>query len=582
MQYLFKSIFFLFLIYSIFIVQISGQTPSAKSLFDKGIAFLQEKKFTEALDSFRKSVKLDSKQPTSHANIGTSLMALKRYEEAIPSFREAVRLAPENGTFHTALCFALSVTKKHTEAISQCEEGVRLNGNMPESYLALIAALKSAKLSAESAQKAEEAFQKFPDNESLLNSLAESFVETGNFLRAVEIYEKLAILKPAEAFYQVKLAENYLRLERDPEALAAAEKALNTDPKHYLAYFFIGKIYFELGQHEEAGSSFQKAAELNPKFVDAKYFLGLSEIRRGRYIKAIEHLRLATDSSPENFDYAYELSSALLKATLYEESAAAMRKAIALKPNDFVALAGLGSALAESGQYEEAIKYLTMADRIKPGDQIVNMMLNVARARQQASPQISAMIIFAKENPQDLNVRLHLIQHLTFGRRLAEAEPYFAEILKMNPPDVRVYDLIGMLRSTTGNYEKAAEAYRKSIELGQSPAAYLGLSEVYAKNGQVTEAIAAYEMVFKLKPDSPNIMKLYADYLRDNGKRREALEVYKRSLAMIPNNAPVIFNVGILSAKLGDLDSAKQYLEMLRSIDPRLAKLLSRCIKMRW
>lgn len=564
----------------LFCTQIFAQT--SVDFFNSGVSFLNEKKYNEAFDAFQKSIRLDNKNAAAHANLGSVLMNLKRPAEAVASYREAIKLVPTEGTFHTALCFALSVSKKHDEAVSSCEEGVRLNGNSVQSHVALIAALRTAKRNDEALQKTLFAFGKFSDDEPLLNTAAEIFSDSGNFSRAAEIYEKLVNLNPKEAYYQVKLAENYLRMERDAEALSAAQKAVETDPKHYLAYFFIGKIYFELGQHEEAVNAFQKSAEINPKFADAQYFLGLSEARREKYEKAIGHLRLAAETSPENFDYAYELASTLMKATLYEESAAAMRKAVALKPNDVVAIAGLGAALAESGQYDEAVKHLTNADRLKPGDQIINMFLNVARSRQQVAPRIGEMIAYAKENPQDLNVRIHLIQNLTFGRRLAEAEPYFAEIWKMNPPDVRVYDMIGTLRSTTGNYEKAAEAYRKSLEFGQSPAAYLGLANVYAKNGQVSEAIAAYNKLFEIKPDSPNIMKLYADYLRDNGKRREALETYKRSLAMLPNNAPVLFNAGVLSAKLGDLDAAKQYLEILKTIDPPSAKLLSRCMKIRW
>jgi hypothetical protein len=43
-----------------------------------------------------------------------------------------------------------------------------------------------------------------------------------------------------------------------------------------------------------------------------------------------------------------------------------------------------------------------------------------------------------------------------------------------------------------------------------------------------------------------------------------------------------IFMVSALSARLGDMDTARQYLELLRSIDPVEAKKLARCIKVRW
>lgn len=564
----------------LFCTQLSAQTSA--DFFNSGVSFLKEKKYNEALDAFQKSIRLDNKNAAAHANLGSVLMQLKRPGEAVAPYREAIKLVPTEGTFHTALCFALSVSKKHDEAVSSCEEGVRLNGNSVQSHVALIAALRTAKRNDEALQKTLFAFGKFSDDESLLNTAAEVFSDSGNFSRAAEIYEKLVNLNPKEAYYQVKLAENYLRMERDAEALSAAQKALQTDPKHYLAYFFIGKIYFELGQHEEAVQNFQKSAEINPQFSDSLYFAGLSELRRAKTDEAIKVFQRAITIAPENTSYYKELGLALNSSAKYEEAAEHLKKVVKNDPNDFEAKNALGVALFESANFEEGLKVLEEANQMKPGNEITLMFLNVARSRQQKIPQISEMIAFAKENPQDLNVRLHLVQLLTYARRFKEAEPYFAEIWKMNPPDVRVYEMIGTLRSTTGNYEKAAEAYRKSLEFGQSPAAYLGLANVYAKNGQVSEAIAAYNKLFEIKPDSPNIMKLYADYLRDNGKRREALETYKRSLAMLPNSAPVLFNAGVLSAKLGDLDAAKQYLEILKPIDPPLAKLLSRCMKIRW
>jgi tetratricopeptide (TPR) repeat protein len=578
----FNKILLLAAVFFAFLIPVSAQNQTAQDFFNQGLGFLQAQKFTEALEAFRKSAQMDAKQPATHANIGAALFALKRVSESVAPFREAVRLAPNEPTFHTALCRSLSLSEKHPEAVEQCEQGVRLAENSPDAHLALIAALRTAKREADAAQKADAALQKFAENELLLNAAAESFDDAENFSRALEIYEKLAGLKPGSAYYQVKLAENYLRFERDADALAAARKALETEPKHHLAFFYIGRIYFELGQHEEAAAAFQKSAEINPQFSDALFFLGSSESLRGKNEKAINAFRRALAIEPQNFNFNHELGSAYQKAKRPEEAIAFLKKAVELKPEDYEAVTSLGAAFTELGQFDEAIKYLSIADRLKPGHQIITMFLGVARARQQMAPRIGEMIAYARENPQDLNVRLHLVQNLTYNRRFDEAEPYFEEILKLNPKDAKVYELMASLRVDTGNYEKAAEAYRKSLELGESPAAYLGLGFVFEKNGQIEEAMKAYEKVFELKPDTPNIMKMYADFLRNNGKRREALEMYKRSLAQLPTNAPAIFNAGILSARLGDLTAARQYLETLKTIDPPTAKILARCLKLRW
>ena len=129
---------------------------------------------------------------------------------------------------------------------------------------------------------------------------------------------------------------------------------------------------------------------------------------------------------------------------------------------------------------------------------------------------------------------------LSFGRRFDEAEPYIKEIWQLNPKDIRFISQSEPSIPTAGKYEKAAEAYRKSLEIEpNNPGAYLGLAGYYAKLGQIEEAIKAYDKVLEMKPDVPNIMIIYADLLRNDGQAAEAMEMYKRVTAS-PTNSPVI------------------------------------------
>lgn len=163
-----------------------------------------------------------------------------------------------------------------------------------------------------------------------------------------------------------------------------------------------------------------------------------------------------------------------------------------------------------------------------------------------------------------------------------EAETYVQEILKASPKDIRFYQSIGTVYSTAGKYEKATEIYKKGLILDpNNPGPYLGMASLYAKAGKIDEAIKSYDKVLELKPDAAQTMKLYADLLRDNGKKSEALAMYKRSLEFLPTHSPSLFNAGILSAKLGDLDSAKVYLERLKSLDGELAKQLERFLRLK-
>lgn len=559
-------------------IETPAQTTSARDLFERGVKLLGENRFTEALDAFRQSAILEPREPTTHANIGIALISLNRLEESIAAFREAARLAPQEAAFRIGLCRGLSLAGNHGEAIEQCEESVRL-GEKPETYIALITALKAAKRHADAAQRTQTALEKFADDRTLLTIAADAAVAAGDFQRAAESYETLARLAPQNAFYQAALAENYLRLERDAEAIAAARKAIEIEPQHPLAHYVLGRVYFELGQHTEAAASLRRAVELDARLAEAFYFLGVAEKRRRKIDRALPALREAARLSPGNFDYQRELGNLLNEERRFEEAAEFLRRAERLSPKDFETKAALAYALVGAARFDEGIEQLMQADRLRPGHPTIQMFLNVARARREGAGQIETMKQIAAGDPKDAGVRDSLASMLVYLNRTAEAESVIAELIPLLPRDNKSMNAIGVLYSEMGKTEKAVEFYRRAIEIEPHHVIYMSLAGSLEKIGRTAEAFDAYRKALEIKPDSAPVLKRYADLLRDEGKRQEAIEIYKRTIEAEPTNSPALFNLGALHIKIGNLDAAKQYYERLRAVDPQAAKTLARYLR---
>ena len=152
---------------------------------------------------------------------------------------------------------------------------------------------------------------------------------------------------------------------------------------------------------------------------------------------------------------------------------------------------------------------------------------------------------------------------LAAANRIEEAEKHISELYALDPQDPAIYQLLGVSLAESGLTDMAFDAYTTSNKKRENPAAYLGLAGIHSGRGETDAALSAYAKVIEMKPDSPNIIKAYADLLRISGKRREALEMYKRSLSLLANNAPALFQAGMLSMKLGERDNAVLYLESL-------------------
>jgi tetratricopeptide (TPR) repeat protein len=575
-------IFVAFLMTTAVIVGQSQVPTTAEEHFESGLRLLKQKQFTQALEAFRMSERLDPKQPATHGNIGSIMIVLKRPADAVNAYQKAIELTPSDASFRTAICRAWAQAKNYESAILACQDGVQLDPDSANAQSALIDVMRLAKRPAKDIRRTIDlALGRLRDAEAILEQAASFYLFEGNLSYSAELYERLTRINPGAAIHYARLADVYLRLDRELEAVTAARKALELDPANPFAQYFMGKLFFELGQNEEASDAFAKVINNDQDFPGAQYYFALSESRRGRHEAALNALNEAAAREPDNFEYQRELGALLNDMARYEDAVAPMRKAVALKPKDLESLAGLGLAQFESARFQDAIAVLQEADRLYPGNEVVNMFLRVARARQQVIPSLDSKVAFAKENPDHLKVRLDLIQLLAYSRRIDEAEQYIQEVWKIAPKEVNAYIAIAVGYSTAGKPDKALDAYRRALAVKEDPAIYLGFAVIYARRGQAEQASLSYAKVLELKPDAPGIMKLFADHLRDNGKRREALDMYKRSLAIQPLNGPALLNAGVLSAKLGDLPSAQRYLADLRNVDPVLARQFERCLRLR-
>ncbi len=573
------AIFFLF---SLVVLGQSEDTRTAREHFAKGLTLMREGAFEQALSSFQTSAVLDSKQPATFANIGAIELILKHYEKAEAAIRMAIRLDPNNGLFHSDLCSALSIQKKHTAAIEACDEGVRINPESDRAHAARFTAMQAAGRNLADLQRSIDlAVGRFRNSELLLVLASDFYIINLNFSYAATLLESLTAMKSGIAKYHGVLAEVYLRLGRDNDALSSARTSLRLDPQNPYANYSMGLIFYELGQNEEAAESFAKVHSDDPRLNYAGYFRAVSESRLGKTTVAVDILRILCEQHPDNVEFQYQLARDLSTLHRYDEAETAYLKANVLTPKNADILSGLGMTHMMRAQFEKAIVYFEEAFRLKPDNEFYKMFLNVSRGRQNLIPQIPTMIRDAEARPKDIKIRVDLARTLAFANRIGEAEKYVNELYALNPEDSGIYQILGVSFSEAGLPDKSLTAYRKSLEKKENPAAYLGIAGILANRGEADAASAAYSKVIELKPDTPNIMKAYGDHLRNNGKRREALAMYKRSLALLPTNAPAIFAAGMLSMKLGDRESALLYLGSLNSIDRKLAKTLERCLALR-
>lgn len=105
-----------------------------KTCFKKGINYLEQSKYEEALQIFGMLLMGEPRNASLHYYKGNTLHKLKRYEEALASFKAAIKLKPWEGAYYYGLASSYYAVGNGTEGIEALQKAVSAQGRQEELY----------------------------------------------------------------------------------------------------------------------------------------------------------------------------------------------------------------------------------------------------------------------------------------------------------------------------------------------------------------------------------------------------------------------------------------------------------------
>jgi tetratricopeptide (TPR) repeat protein len=134
--------------------------------------------------------------------------------------------------------------------------------SIPEIHynLAYVYVQKKDWTSAEASYK--KALELKPDYSDALTSLARMYQESGQPQKAMELMSQGSAGSDPKA--QFNLGVMLMNQNKDEEALAAFQKAVELDPASTEAYFYIGTRSLQLGKLPESVAALEKYISMNP------------------------------------------------------------------------------------------------------------------------------------------------------------------------------------------------------------------------------------------------------------------------------------------------------------------------------
>ena len=477
---------------------------------DRGKAYLDDKRYTEAVVAFQKPINLDidlgdSPQTSPfenthiYAHLGAAYIGMKAYQNAIDALQNAIALDPDLVDAHYHLGHAYVEQGHADKAIPHLERAVAIAPNLKRAHYNLA-----------------RAYRESGNLEAATHAVTETLRLDSNYQPAYELADTIK-----QAHYNRGIT--YLNDERYSEAVTAFQNAITLDPDFTTAYYNLGLTYLKMETYARAIDTLQKTIALDRTYKAAHHALALAyfghqELRKARdttrdalkldpnyqparsLLEAIDpsftppKAQMTTSSEPDvkpRQKTHYELGIVYQDAKMHTEAISEFQKAIDLDPNFVAAHTSLGEIYLEMGQLDKAENAGNAALRIDVNSQPARQLLEdikqaLPTSRPAKSPEQTKTALVPTDMKRDLER--------------------------------------GFIFLNNRQYNQAAAAFKKVIKAdANSVEAYYGLGQAYLGIEAFDDAKAAADEVLKRNPNHQPTRELIQliKFARNIEKNRE-------------------------------------------------------------
>ncbi len=297
-----------------------------------------------------------------------------------------------------------------------------------------------------------------------------------------------------------------------------------------------------------------KVSELSPQIMNA---LGMLLVKLNA--DAIPLLTAAQRRYPSDFWLNFSLGGALYNAQRWEEAISCYRAALVLRPAASAAYHSLGNALRMNGRVDEAIAEYQKAIELDPKYGLAHVNLGHAlREKRRGDDGIAEYRKAIELDPKFAAAHVNLGHALRDMGRGDDAIAEYRKGIELDPKNGRAYDNLGHALRDMGRVDEAIAEYRKFIELDPKFAAahyFLGLA-MKAK-GDLDGAERAFREAVRLDGEKHgDAIDALAELLLSRGNLKEAIATYQKIMILDPESASAHYHLGIALKAKGDLDEA--------------------------
>lgn len=513
-------------------------------------------------------------------------------DKAIEAYKQAIAVKPNFVPAHSALITLLLGKQDLKGAREQVLALQKVLPNHPQTaYFAGNVALL-AKEYDKAREVAQSLLRVAPDNPRILQLAGAVEFEKKSFLQAEAYLSKALQKAPEQDISRRMLTLTYLQMSQPAKALATLQPLLDRPNPPAAVYSLAAQAHLQAGDLNDAEAAFAKASQLNPDDKRAKTALAVSKLLKGNNdagLAELQSLASADDSTTADLpligalvrkkDYAGALKAidalekklpgkpiapnlrarVLMQQGKKDEAKVAFEQALKADASFYPATSALAQLALIDGKPDEAKRLLDAAMKADPR----NMQALLASARLKAgtgAPREEIIKVFTdaiQQNATDPAPRLALINYQLANKDFKAALELGQAATAALPNNTDILEALGRAQAASGDTNQALATFNKLAQLlPQSPLPYLRLADVQWASKNREAAMQSLKRALAIAPDNLQAQRAVIDaYLADN-KSTEAIAVAKDIQKQRPTQDVGFLLEGGIEASLKRWDQA--------------------------
>jgi tetratricopeptide (TPR) repeat protein len=579
---------------------------SSRAMLTLGSVRLQTGNTKEAEAAFRSAIALDPSSIDAQLAFASFLMASERLTEAEATLKKVIGIEPKHLLANRMLAAVYLATKRPAEAeaplkvVADASNTAAARFQLADYYVATfrpgVAASILHPLSADPATFAE-AELRLAMLDRVDGKAAEGHKRLDGILAKSPNWAPALVVKA-----QWLTAEN-----KFDEALAAAKAAVSADLNSAPAHFALAAVQEQRHEVADATKSYEEVLKLNPRASAAQIALSRLSLASGATEKSLQYAGSARLQDPSSLEAravlvkglivkgdlaraeseiaallkgapdaatSHSLNGSLL-ATRNDAVAArrSFQRALELEPRSYDALAGLTYLDLKAKNPAAAIARLESEVSKRPADApLLELLASAYSAAGDSGKAEQTLRRAVSADSRYVAGYTRLAELYVQQRRIDEALAEYEGIVKRDPSSIAARTMIGMLLDVQGRREDAIKAYEAAAVRPESaPVAANNLAFIYAELGRNLDVALQLATTAKQQlPNEPSVDDTLGWVYYKKDMPSLAVKALEESRKQLPDNAELLYHLGLTYAKLGEKQKAQEALSRALRIDPNI------------